>query len=957
MASARSHCQNFAVIFSLGRRLCWGGVLAAGALAAEAREPWTSNRVIGSPNPPAPFTVERVHTTQNFQNPVDLTFMPGSTRLFVAEQGGIIWSFDTRSNSAARELAIDLRRHHQPFDNILGFTFHPGFATNRFIYINYNEPGGRPNGAHVSRFTLSSLNPPIIDPSSERVIIRWVSGGHNGCTLAFGNDGLLYVSTGDNDDPDPPDGKRKTGQDISDLLGCIFRINVDQDDGTNNYSIPRDNPFVSTPGARPEVYAFGLRNPFRMSFDRVSGDLLVGDVGFEQWEMIYRVKPGGNYGWSITEGPNTHVRTDVQQGPGPILPPLVALPHSDAASITGGQFYRGHKLPKLKGAYLYGDWETGKFWALRHDGDKLIGNEELCDTTLQPVSFTSAPDGEVLVLDYLGGLYSFVPNNAPAANLAFPHRLSKTGIFADTPKLMPDPGVVTYQPAATMWSDQAGVSHHLGVPGTARITTLPTRQTIAGKMWDYPANTVLARTATMNDSGAARRIETQLMHFDGQAWNGYTYRWNDAQTDADLVPAGGTNVMFNFRDPSAPGGVRATAWRFHGRAECFRCHNSWASELLSFNWLQLPNEELERLAKLDVLSVKNRPRDLRLLTNPHDTTAPLESRARSWLHVNCAGCHRNGAGGAVAVHLNYDKPTRDWRALDEKPTRGDFGLTGARVIAPGDPFRSALLYRISTEGSGHMPHIGSRLADEQGLGLVRDWIRTLPAKATGTSKLAKDIDTALQTKDHAILLSSMNGALALASSISSPGFRVPPAALAHTNALVRDLFQRFLPLEQRRQTLGYEFEPGIILALRGDLARGRELFGGAAQCASCHVAAGAGRDFGPELNGLQAKYDRAQLLDQILNPSKSVAPEFKLFSLTLRDDAELNGFVRRRTATELVLRDASLTDHVIPLASIKESRASAISPMPEGMLAPLTAQEAADLLEFLFTTTKPLAQP
>ena len=124
--------------------------------------------------------------------------------MFVAEQAGKLWSFDTRRPEAPPELAIDLRQHHRPFDGILGFTFHPGFATNRFIFINYNEPGGRNDGAYVSRFTFSPKNPSAIDPASERVIIRWVSGGHNGCTLAFGNDGMLYISTGDADDPDPP---------------------------------------------------------------------------------------------------------------------------------------------------------------------------------------------------------------------------------------------------------------------------------------------------------------------------------------------------------------------------------------------------------------------------------------------------------------------------------------------------------------------------------------------------------------------------------------------------------------------------------------------------------------------------------------------------------------------------------------------------------------------------------
>jgi glucose/arabinose dehydrogenase len=182
------------------------------------------------------------------------------------------------------------------------------------------EPGSQTNGSYISRFTLRPSEPPLIDAGSEKVIIRWLSGGHNGCTVAFGNDGFLYFSTGDAANPDPPDIPYKTGQDISDLLSSIVRIDVDHSEGTNAYAIPHDNPFLKIPGARPEVYAFGLRNPWRMSFDGATGDLWVGDVGWEQWEMVYRVKAGGNYGWSITEGPNTHVRTDVKPGPGPILP-------------------------------------------------------------------------------------------------------------------------------------------------------------------------------------------------------------------------------------------------------------------------------------------------------------------------------------------------------------------------------------------------------------------------------------------------------------------------------------------------------------------------------------------------------------------------------------------------------------------------------------------------------------
>jgi putative heme-binding domain-containing protein len=896
--------------------------------------------------------------------------------MWIAEQDGKFWSFDTRAPGGKAALAADLRKFHQPFDNVLGFTFHPGFETNHFIFINYNEPGGREEGAHVSRFTVATMDPPIIDPATERIIIRWLSGGHNGCALAFGPDGFLYISTGDTSDPDPPDSRRKTGQDIGDLLASILRIDVDHAEGPNAYSIPRDNPFLRTPGARPEVWAFGLRNPFRMSF-APDGALWVGDVGFEQWEMIYRVKAGGNYGWSITEGPNSRVRTDIQQGPGPILPPMIAHPHSEAASITGGRFYRGKKLPALRGAYVYGDWETGKFWALRHDGDRLVSDEELCDTTLQPVSFVEGRDGELVILNYPGGLYVLKTNSAPAANKLFPRRLGETGVFSDLRNLTPASGVAGYRPAAEMWSDHATAVRHVAVPGEGRITTADGRQTIAGRMWDYPSNTVFTRTLSLERergrTETSRRIETQLLHFDGQAFNGYTFRWNEAQTDAELVPAAGTNEVFVMLDAGAPGGRREIPWRYPGRTECLRCHQCWAGDTLSFNWLQLgrrgndnehpSNEaeksalrsvtELDRLAALGVLRVKDPPRkrDEHHLADPYDATQPVADRARSWLHVNCAGCHRFNGGGVVPAHFNLDKPLAECRVLGEKPTRGNFELSAARVIAPGEPFQSVLYYRINTEGSGHMPLIGSRMADETGIALVRDWIRSL-APATAGSPARKDSAWILQN------LATTGGALAVLDECSGPrkrilGPEVENAILNHSNAFVRDLCQRLLPPDRRRATLGSDIRPETILTLDGDATRGRALFTGAAQCARCHALGDEGRAFGPMLTGLMRKYSRAQILDQILNPSKTVAPEFRTTTVVLRDGNEWNGFVLKRSDVVLTLRDETLTERTVNMGDVKEIRESSLSAMPEGLLAPLTAQEAADVLKFIETSDGP----
>jgi putative heme-binding domain-containing protein len=963
-----------------------------GICSAAPRPLWTSNRIVGSPNPPAPFSIERVRPQLTFSNPVDLAFMPDSQRLFVMEQGGRILSFNFHESAARPDLAIDLRRHHQPFDSAYSLAFHPGFATNRYVFINYNEPGGRKDGSFISRFTVSTNDPPIIDPASEKVILRWLSGGHNGCTVAFGNDGFLYISTGDAANPDPPDMPYRTGQDISDLLSSILRIDADHDDGTNHYRIPRDNPFVNTAGARPEVWAFGFRNPWRMSFDKPTGDLWVGDVGWEQWEMVYRVERGGNYGWAITEGPNLYVRTDVKQGPGPILPPVFAVPHSDGASITGGYVYHGTKLPRLSGAYVYGDWETGKFWALRHDAGKLVSNVELCDTALKPVSFALDPEVELLILDYNGGLYRLVPNSAPPANQSFPRKLSETGLFTSLNPLTPAPGTVPYRINAPMWNDHATAEWLLGVPGDGAIAPEGGVGNIAGPTWFFPSNTVLARTLTLEmETGkpdSRRCIETQILHWDGQAWNPYSYRWNSAQSDATLVAGEGTNDLFTVIDPHTPGGKRQTPWHFMSRAECLRCHNAWAGEALTLNWLQLgspagpdsrhgsdafsangrqssdnaASTEATRLSDLGVLRVKKSHRDVQSLVNPYDATQPVADRARSWLHVNCSTCHRFGAGGTALIHVNVEKPIAEMRALNEKPLRGDFGISNARIISPGDPFASTLLWRVATEGAGHMPIIGPRLTDVAGLKLIQEWIRSLE-KSKDANVETIVASSSSSTTDPAVRepmsesLADSKSALALACEIAagSPALRDAAAALANqaTNATVRDLFQQFLPPNQRRQTLGASFDPRTVLALNGDAARGKEVFLGVSQCSRCHLCGSEGRAFGPDLGGVSRRYAREQVLEQILNPSKIIAPEFRTTIVTLADGAELSGFVVKRTDSELALREETLIERRVKLSDIKESHESTMSAMPERLLAPLTAQEAADLLEFLLTSKAP----
>ncbi len=366
----------------------------------ERRIPWTGSRMSGSPDPPLPYVATRVFPKLKFKEPLDMASTATIDRLFVVEQSGKIFSFKSDPGAEQSDLVIDLKREIPGFNQVYGMAFHRGFATNRFVYLCYVLKDNLPDGSHVSRFTMTQTDPPQIDPASEKIIIRWLSGGHNGGCIKFGTDGFLYISTGDSASPDPPD-PLNTGQDLSDLLSSVLRIDVDHADNERPYRVPPDNPFVSTPGARPEVWAYGFRNPWRMGFDEQTGALWVGDVGWELWEMVYRVERGGNYGWSIVEGPQA-VKSNGKPGPTPISPPIVYHPHSEAASITGGCVYHGKRLRDLGGAYLYGDWVTGKIWGLRHDGRQVTWHRELANSTMQVVCFGEDNSGELYVVDYRG---------------------------------------------------------------------------------------------------------------------------------------------------------------------------------------------------------------------------------------------------------------------------------------------------------------------------------------------------------------------------------------------------------------------------------------------------------------------------------------------------------------------------------------------------------------------------
>ncbi|HVR86320.1 MAG TPA: PQQ-dependent sugar dehydrogenase [Planctomycetota bacterium] len=929
--------------------------LAAGTTLQQPtaeRVPWTTSRLTGSPEPPPPIQAVRVFPSLTFNRPVDLIPFPGAARWALVEEGGVIWSFRNDPSCLKADPFLDLRKEIRNLGQIDGcqgvassysLVFDPDFSNNRFCYVMYllaSKGGHGPleNGCRVSRFRATDVDPPRLDPESEEVLVSWVVGGHNGCDLHFGNDGYLYISTGDAESPSPPD-RRRTGQDVSDLLSSILRIDVRHSEGGRPYAIPQDNPFRDLPGARAEVWCYGLRNPWRMNFDRATGRLWIADVGWERWESIYCGARGANFGWSIMEGPAPCL-PDAKRGPTPIVPPAHSLPHPESASIIAGYVYHGKKLKGYEGRFFYGDWETRRVWANPVRENTLGDREEVARTPYRIVSFAEEADGELLIVDHEGGgIHRLEPNNAGARNVDFPRMLSKTGLFASTPSQTPSSGVIPLTIHAPRWADGATGERWLAIPGMDAIQPYD-KERDWPKESIWPKDSVLANTLTFG----GRKIETQVLHFDGGGWNAYSYVWNREQTDALLAPSEGSEVDL--------GGGRK--WRVTARAACLTCHNPWPGYSLTLNSAQLEGSFVEWLQKAGVF-VKELPK-LKPLVDPDDERAPLADRARSYLAVNCAHCHRNGGGGSARIDLRAEIRLEEMRVQGVRPTLGGFDLTDPRLVAGGDPSRSVLLFRVSKLGQGRMPHLGSEVVDEKGVKLLSSWIASLPRVPCETPLRIEDLKAlqALFSGDLAAidrLLASPTGALDLLGAIDS----LPPEtrqisirrALELGPGLVRDLFERFEAPADRRQRLGVNIQPDRILSLRGDADRGRRLFASSAlQCGKCHRMGEGKETLGPDLSKIGTKCTPDQILESILEPSKVIDPKYTAYIVQTTGGEILNGILISRTDTELVLRNAE-KEMRLPADKVQRMMAQNTSLMPEGLLQHLTAQEAADLISFL----------
>jgi len=358
------------------------------------------------------WSVEVAFPNISFQRMVFLTHAgDGSGYLFLVLQEGGIFVFPNNDDVESSNVFLDIRDRVNDSGNeegLLGLAFDPNYKSNGFFYVYYTASS--PPRSVISRFSMSFDDQQKADIDSELVILQVDQpySNHNGGHIAFGPDGYLYIGLGDGGSAGDPHGN---GQNKETLLSSILRIDVSESSDKEKYRIPPDNPFVGLDDAKSEIWAYGLRNPWRFSFDTVTGLLWVGDVGQNKFEEADIVKKGGNYGWNVLEGFHCYPDPVSECNTEKFEPPIIEYGHNEGCSVTGGYVYRGRLWDSIYGSYIYGDFCSGLIWALDFDGLKVTNLKLLLDSDLQISSFGEDEKGEIYILSFDDKIYRLKPIN------------------------------------------------------------------------------------------------------------------------------------------------------------------------------------------------------------------------------------------------------------------------------------------------------------------------------------------------------------------------------------------------------------------------------------------------------------------------------------------------------------------------------------------------------------------
>ena len=736
---------------------------AASTLSAQplTRVAATSLRLPANPTA-ASYTTERVFPGLSISQPVSIVTAPGETnRLFVVEKTGRILVIDNLGTTPTRGVFLDLTTvigDSGGEQGLLALAFHPDYARNGYFYawftLSTTTSAGSGQHDRLARFRVSASNPNLADPASQQPLIsqRDEASNHNGGQLNFGPDGYLYLSIGDEGGGN--DQYANSQRLDRDFFAGILRLDVDLRPGSltpnphasvhaGTYTIPPDNPFVgattfngtalTAAAVRTEFWAVGLRNPWRTSFDSLTGQLWCADVGQDAYEEIDIITRGGNYGWNYREAAHPGPRGNVPAAAN-FLAPIWEYSHSVGQSISGGFVYRGSRYPALYGQYLFADYSSGSIWALLPDGANPVpaSRVQLLANNGGIVSFGLNPsNGDILLANINeGAIKRLVANPAPGG-IAPPATLTETGAFADVASLTPAPGVVAYAPNVSFWSDAAQKRRWFALPAAATTFGFS-----ADTNWSLPTGAVWIKhfdiETTRGVPATARRVETRFLVKTATGVYGLSYRWNAAQTNATLVPDEGADQNFTITENGA---TRTQAWHFPGRNECLACHTERGGYALSFNTRQLNHDfafpggtanTLTALAQAGYLGTATPPAPATLpaLADASDPGKSLEQRARSYLDANCAQCHQPGGTAPSTWDARASTPL-SLAGIINGALAVNGGNSANRVIVPGDTTRSQLHARLSGTGVARMPPLATSERDLAGESLLAQWIAAL----------------------------------------------------------------------------------------------------------------------------------------------------------------------------------------------------------------------------------------
>ncbi|MEO0895718.1 MAG: LamG-like jellyroll fold domain-containing protein [Bacteroidota bacterium] len=718
-----------------------------------------------------------------FDDPLQMLELEDENAFVIVGKYGQIWSItNADSTTATKNLMLDIGP--QVFVGgdcgLLGAVFHPDFgkaASKDYMYIWYRHlyTPQNANDAYI-RLCRYDVDPNtlVADPATEFIMIsqfdrhQW----HNGGGMFFGDDGFLYITVGDEGGADDI---YDNGQKIDEgLLSGLLRIDVDMDPSRSHpirrqpvspgsplpswpnsfsqgYYIPNDNPWQSPDSSNlEEFYAIGLRSPHRSTYDPVSGRIFVGDIGQGSREEISDIEKGDNLQWPYGEGDIAGSKAKPDSLIGTDKPPFYSYARSMGSSVIGGVVYRGSKFPSLQGSYIFGDHTNRKIWSL---GILTAEVEYLTEVPASGVgnksgisSFFADRNGEIYVTKLFGSegadggkIYKLVQTAAPESP---PALLSSTGVFTNLTSMATEDYVIPYDMTVPFWSDNAKKYRWLIVPNDGTHNSDAEQVTFRKyDAFDWPIGTVFIKhfeyQTDDQDPNSLVKLETRfIVKGSDEKVFGFTYKWNDAQTDAELQTVGYLDTLAI----QTALGPREVHWYYPGQQECSFCHNESAGGTLGPKSVQMNMDtyypqtgrtanQLKTLSHLNIF--ENEPDtskldELPIAVHGDETDQPLEVRVKSYLDMNCAYCHRPNSAIRANFDARFKTPLASMKLIMGELDNNPSNSPENRVVVPGNVDESMLYKRLAAvHDEISMPPLAKNLMDTAGVALIAEWINSM----------------------------------------------------------------------------------------------------------------------------------------------------------------------------------------------------------------------------------------